>query len=147
MDEFIGGVLGWTGTLGTFSAYVLIWRGWTESTGRRYLLLNAVGGFLASAGALAYGAWPAVISNLVWGLIGVQGLLTPVWRRSAPSRDDAHLVPAAAASSRPSTASPGEWNPSVTDASAISLPWLLPARDEEAGHPTALAAPDAAPRS
>lgn len=74
--EFLGAALGWLGTAGTFTAYVLIWRGWVPTTAKRYALLNAVGGLLAAGGALTYGAWPAVVSNAVWALIGVHGLVT-----------------------------------------------------------------------
>lgn len=73
--EFLGAALGWLGTAGTFTAYVLIWRGWVPTTAKRYALLNAVGGLLAAGGALTYGAWPAVASNAVWALIGVHGLV------------------------------------------------------------------------
>lgn len=121
MEDLIGTALGWIGTIGTFSAYVLIWRGWVDPSAKRYSFLNAAGGFMASAGALAYGAWPAVASNLVWGLIGVQGLLVALRRRST-ARGAEELAPGPAAPQLPSAR---DWDPNVTEAAAISLPWLM----------------------
>lgn len=84
----LGSVLGWFGTAGTFTAYVLIWRGWVPPTAKRYASLNAVGGMLAATGALAYGAWPAVASNVVWALIGVHGLVEAGRRRGSAARNE-----------------------------------------------------------
>lgn len=85
MDDFIGSILGWLGTAGTLSAYVLIWRGWVSPTGRRYAALNAIGGTLAAAGAIAFGAWPAFASNAVWAVIGVHGFITATQRKRQES--------------------------------------------------------------
>lgn len=84
----LGNVLGWLGTAGTFTAYVLIWRGWVPPTAKRYASLNALGGMLAATGALAYGAWPAVASNVVWALIGMHGLVEAVRRRRSAARSE-----------------------------------------------------------
>ena len=63
--------LGWIGTTGTFGAYLLLSRGWLVSQSLTYSLLNVVGGLLAGAASMAYGAWPSVVSNLVWAAIGM----------------------------------------------------------------------------
>lgn len=81
MDDIIGGILGWVGTVGTLSAYVLLWRGWVSSDALHYSLLNTVGGLLAGAGAFAYGAWPAMVSNALWALIGLNGVISALRRR------------------------------------------------------------------
>lgn len=81
MDDIIGGILGWVGTVGTLSAYVLLWRGWVSSEALNYSLLNTIGGLLAGAGAFAYGAWPAMVSNALWALIGLNGVITALRRR------------------------------------------------------------------
>ena len=86
--EVLGGVLGGLGTIGSFTAYVLIWRGWVAPTAKRYAALNAVGGLLGAAGSLVYGAWPAVISNLVWAAIGAASLIS-AWRRGWNTRRSA----------------------------------------------------------
>ncbi|QIM15640.1 hypothetical protein G7067_03160 [Leucobacter insecticola] len=117
MDTLIGSILGWVGTIGTFSAYVLLWRGRVDSSALHYSLLNAAGGFMAGAGAFAFGAWPAFGSNIVWGAIGVHGVVMALRRKLAAS---AALTSAAA----PHPLVAGPWTPDTTDALPISLPWL-----------------------
>lgn len=127
MESFIGVTLGWVGTVGTFSAYILIWRGWADSTALHYSLLNAAGGFMAGAGAFAYGAWPAFASNFVWGLIGLLGVVTALRRRAAQRRE-------ARDSARLKSVGPVhtyEWDPTQTQASSIVLPWLENSRPGE----------------
>lgn len=115
MEDLIGSTLGWLGTIGTFSAYVLIWRGWAAPTAKRYAALNAIGGLLASAGALAYGAWPAVASNLVWGIIGLQGLIIATRKaRGGPQAWEAM---------------PDDYDPNIADTVPITLPLLQELRD------------------
>lgn len=152
MEDFVGATLGWLGTAGTFSAYLMIWRGWASPTAIRYASLNAIGGFMAAGGALMYGAWPAVASNLVWGVIGAHGVLCALrsrWARmrlTAPRDPAASLTAASAAPAassadaqqeEPTDVAPGAWTPSVTDALAISLPWLDPSRHVEPEDPSA----------
>ena len=86
MESFIPAALGWAGTVGTFVAYVMIWRGWAETTAMHYSMLNAVGGFMAAAGAASYSAWPAFSSSLVWGIIGALGVATAMRARVARRR-------------------------------------------------------------
>ncbi|MDA3147205.1 hypothetical protein JSO19_07410 [Leucobacter sp. UCMA 4100] len=80
MEDMIGTALGWIGTVGTLSAYILITRGTVSPTGKRYAALNMIGGTFAAAGALAFGAWPAFFSNVVWAGIGLHGLVTATRR-------------------------------------------------------------------
>jgi hypothetical protein len=63
--------LGWLGTLGTFWAYLLVSRGRLASHSLSYSLLNVVGGLLAGVASAAYGAWPSVVSNVVWAAVGL----------------------------------------------------------------------------
>jgi hypothetical protein len=63
--------LGWVGTAGTFGAYLLLSRGWLASHSLTYSLLNVIGGLLAGAASATYGAWPSVVSNLVWATVGL----------------------------------------------------------------------------
>ena len=80
----IAAALGWVGTIGTISAYVLLSRGHWHATSLRYAALNAVAGFLGAAGSTMYGAWPSVASNLLWSCIAVHSmLLTHGERRAA----------------------------------------------------------------
>ena len=62
----IAAALGWVGTVGTFGAYVLLSRGRWHATSLRYAALNGVAGLLGAVGSSLYGAWPSVISNLLW---------------------------------------------------------------------------------
>ena len=62
----VAAVLGWIGTVGTFGAYVLLSRGLWHATSIRYAALNGVAGLLGAIGSSLYGAWPSVVSNLLW---------------------------------------------------------------------------------
>ena len=64
--------LGWLGTLGTFGAYLLLSRGWLATHSLTYSMLNVIGGLLAACASAAYGAWPSVVSNVVWAVVGLQ---------------------------------------------------------------------------
>ena len=66
--------LGWLGTAGTFGAYLLLSRGWLTSHSLSYSMLNVVGGVLAGSASAAYGAWPSVVSNLVWAAVGLHAV-------------------------------------------------------------------------
>lgn len=83
MSVLIGSILGWIGTVGTFSAYLLLMRGHLAAETLRYSLLNAVGGMLAAGGAYAFGAWPAFVSNILWAGIGVHGIVLALRKRRA----------------------------------------------------------------
>jgi hypothetical protein len=77
-------ILGWVGTTGTFGAYLLLSRGWLASHSLTYSMLNVVGGLLAAWASAAYGAWPSVVSNLVWAAVGLHAAgRTMVERRRA----------------------------------------------------------------
>ncbi len=82
-------LLGWTGTLATFAAYVFISRGLLHTASRRYIWMNIVGGVLAGTASTMYGAWPSVASNALWAVIGVHAL----WSRSAGSRPTVAVRP------------------------------------------------------
>lgn len=69
-------LLGWTGTLATFVAYVFISRGMLHSASRRYMWMNIVGGILGGTASALYGAWPSVASNALWAVIGLHALLS-----------------------------------------------------------------------
>ncbi|WP_336660244.1 hypothetical protein [Leucobacter sp. USHLN153] len=122
MQEFVGSALGWVGTAGTFAAYVLMLRGtWTPSM-KRYLVLNTAGGLFAAAGALAYGAWPSMVSNVVWAVMGGYGLIVAL--RATRSAELTQSVPVVTAVLPLPSTPEHRWDPSCTAAEAISLPWL-----------------------
>lgn len=134
MQEIVGNILGWVGTLGTFTAYVLMLRGTWLPTTKRYLVLNTVGGLLGAGGAIAFGAWPSFVSNVVWALMGGYGLFVAIRRTAVTSTPDMIITPTAALPILPMPHS--VWDPSSTMASSISLPWL-PRVGEGAGNEAA----------
>lgn len=71
----IAAALGWIGTIGTIGAYVLLTRGTLGATSIRYSVMNGLGGLLGAAGSSAVGAWPSVVSNLLWSGIAVQTIV------------------------------------------------------------------------
>ncbi len=78
--------LGWVGTMGTFAAYILLWRGKLGSDSLTYALMNTVGGCLGGAASAYYGAWPSVASNVVWAAVGMQSIVAEVHRRMRSRR-------------------------------------------------------------
>jgi hypothetical protein len=93
----LAATLGWLGTVGTFVAYVLVFRGRLIADSWRYGVLNAVGGTLGGMAAVLYGAWPSAVSNFVWasvGLVTVASATKDRWQLPAREKDHA-LVPAA----------------------------------------------------
>lgn len=80
----LASAMGWIGTIGGISAYVLLSRGRWDATSLRYSALNGLAGVLAGGASAAYGAWPSVFSNLVWTAIAVHSAVTTVRRRRAP---------------------------------------------------------------
>jgi hypothetical protein len=80
----VAAALGWVGTLGTFGAYVLLSRGLWHATSIRYAALNGVAGLLGAIGSSLYGAWPSVVSNVLWSGVAAQSIvLTYRARRGA----------------------------------------------------------------
>src|SRR5687768_7830962 len=70
-DPMLIASLGWLGTIGTFCAYLLLARGWLGPQSLTYSTLNVIGGLLAACASATYGAWPSVVSNLVWAVVGL----------------------------------------------------------------------------
>lgn len=80
----IAAALGWVGTIGTFGAYVLLSRGLWHATSVRYAALNGVAGLLGAIGSSLYGAWPSVVSNVLWSAVATHSIvMTYRDRRSA----------------------------------------------------------------
>lgn len=77
----IAGALGWMGTVGTFCAYLLLWRGRLSSTSMSYAFMNAIGGLLGGCASILYQAWPSVASNFVWAALGAQTIIATLWAR------------------------------------------------------------------
>ena len=72
----IASAMGWIGTIGSISAYVLLSRGLWDATSLRYSALNGIAGLLAGTASAVYGAWPSVGSNLLWSGIAFHSAVT-----------------------------------------------------------------------
>lgn len=77
----LAAALGWLGTIGTFVAYAMLWKGWLTSESRRYALLNTVGGLLGGTASAIYGAWPSAAANFAWAALGVHSMVETHRRR------------------------------------------------------------------
>jgi hypothetical protein len=85
----IAAALGWIGTMGTFAAYILLWRGKLGSDSLTYALMNTLGGIMGGCASAFYGAWPSVASNIVWAAVGVHSIVIEVRRRIRSRRSRA----------------------------------------------------------
>jgi hypothetical protein len=82
----IAAAMGWIGTVGGISAYVLLSRGRWDATSLRYSALNGLAGVLAGGASVAYGAWPSVGANVIWTAVAVHSAATTLRaRRSQPA--------------------------------------------------------------
>lgn len=91
----VAAALGWVGTIGTIGAYVLLSRGLWHATSIRYAALNGVAGLLGAVGSSLYGAWPSVVSNLLWSAVAAHSIVaTRRERRDARPHTDPAAHPA-----------------------------------------------------
>ena len=84
--EMIAAAMGWIGTAGSISAYVQLSRGRWHPTSLRYSALNGVAGVLCAAASAVYGAWPSVVSNLMWSAISLQSAVITLRERRRARR-------------------------------------------------------------
>jgi hypothetical protein len=87
----LAAILGWLGTVGTFVAYVLVFRGRLIADSWRYGVLNALGGSFGAIAAVLYGAWPSAVSNFIWAGVGfftVASATKGLWL--VPDREEDH---------------------------------------------------------
>lgn len=77
----IASAMGWIGTMGSISAYVLLSRGRWDATSLRYSALNGVAGVLAGGASVVYGAWPSVGANVIWTAVAVHSAATTLHAR------------------------------------------------------------------
>lgn len=96
----IASAMGWIGTIGGISAYLLLSRGRWDATSLRYSLLNFIAGALAGTASALYGAWPSVGSNVLWCVIAIHSGLTTLRKRRA------HVAPVEQVSFAGHTAGP-----------------------------------------
>ncbi len=77
----IAAAMGWVGTIGSISAYLLLSRGRWQVTSLRYSGLNGLAGVLAASASAVYGAWPSVVSNLLWSCIALHSAVVTLHAR------------------------------------------------------------------
>jgi hypothetical protein len=82
----IAAAMGWFGTIGGISAYLLLSRGWWQVTSLRYSGLNGVAGVLGASASAVYGAWPSVVSNLLWACIALHSAVVTLTARRSQRR-------------------------------------------------------------
>lgn len=73
--------LGWLGTVGTFMAYAMLWKGSVTSESRRYAALNVAGGLMGGSACVLYGAWPSAASNFAWAALALYASIAAYLRR------------------------------------------------------------------
>lgn len=76
-------VMGWIGTMGSITAYVLLSRGRWDASSLRYSAVNGLAGVLAGGASAVYGAWPSVGANVIWTAVAVQTATTTLRVRRA----------------------------------------------------------------
>ncbi len=81
----IAAAMGWLGTIGSISAYLMLSRGTWASSSIRYSVLNGLAGLLGAFASGVYGAWPSVTSNLLWAAIAAHSAWTTLRERRAVS--------------------------------------------------------------
>ncbi|WP_394827069.1 CBU_0592 family membrane protein [Pendulispora albinea] len=64
-------VIGWLSAAILLSAYALVSMRKLESDGATYQVLNIVGSVGLATNSAAMGAWPSVVTNLIWIAIGL----------------------------------------------------------------------------
>lgn len=92
----LAAILGWLGTVGTFVAYVLVFRGRLIADSWRYGALNALGGTSGAIAAALYGAWPSAVSNVIWASVGfftVASATKDLWLVADREEDHGLAVP------------------------------------------------------
>ena len=99
----IASAMGWIGTVGTISAYVLLSRGRWSPASLRYSAINGVGGLMCAGASAAYGAWPSVTSNLLWAVIAAQSVTATLRERRSERLATVHQMPLTASDPEPPT--------------------------------------------
>lgn len=88
----VAAVLGWVGTIGTFVTYVMVSRGHLAASSIHYAVVNAIGGALAGAAGVLYGAWPSAAANFAWALVALHTLWICIQDSDGQPRPDPALV-------------------------------------------------------
>lgn len=99
----IAAAMGWIGTVGTISAYVMLSRGHWHSASLRYAALNGIGGLLAATASAAYGAWPSVASSLLWSCVALHSAVATLHQRHTRAIAAAEQLPVRPADPEPPT--------------------------------------------
>ena len=75
--EIVIQIFGWIGTTLIVIAYFLVSRQYLSSQSRVYQFLNLFGAIGVGANVFYQEAWPAVVLQIVWGVIAILSLIRP----------------------------------------------------------------------
>lgn len=81
--DVVAEIAGWTGAASILSAYFLVSMGWLRA-GRRFQAANLAGACAFIINGAHNGAWPSVVTNIVWSLISLVCLVQLARRKAAP---------------------------------------------------------------
>lgn len=90
--ELLWEVAGWGGAVAILGAFMGVSMGWLKA-GKGFQLANLVGSCAFVANGAFHGAWPSVVSNVVWFLISAVALyrLRAARENGAPVPEPAQL--------------------------------------------------------
>jgi hypothetical protein len=71
--ELLWEVAGWGGAVAILSAFMGVSMGWMKA-GKGFQIANLVGSFAFMVNGAYHGAWPSVVTNVVWFLISAVAL-------------------------------------------------------------------------
>lgn len=75
-------ILGWSGALLLLIAYGLLSSGKLRSQNVRYQAMNIIAGVCLIINAVSNSAWPFVVLNIVWALVGVITVIRIITRKN-----------------------------------------------------------------
>ncbi|GAA1791168.1 hypothetical protein GCM10009712_42920 [Pseudarthrobacter sulfonivorans] len=91
--ELVSEIAGWSGAASILAAYLLVSMGWLRA-GRRFQAANLAGACAFVINGAHNGAWPSVVTNIVWFLISLVSLVRIARKKTAaepgkgPSREE-----------------------------------------------------------
>jgi hypothetical protein len=80
--EMVSEIAGWSGAASILAAYLLVSMGWLRA-GRRFQAANLAGACAFVINGAHNGAWPSVVTNIVWFLISLVSLVRIARKKTA----------------------------------------------------------------
>ena len=79
VNRILISIIGWIGAINLLIGYYLIQTKKVEHDNLYYMLLNITGAFCLAANTLYHRAYPSVLTNAAWFLIGIIVLLSTIF--------------------------------------------------------------------